>query len=183
MRPPPEYRLPIDTRRIRRFILRLVIFVVLLVGAFESISFYVESLWFDSLGYASVFWYRLRLEGLVFLIFAAASAFFLWLLFRLVMPATSYTRRVEIGGEAIILPSAESLRGLASPIAIIVGIFFGLSFGVDWNDYGLFLNQPSASSVADPILGHPLSFYFFTLPVMQSIASWLLAISVIGLVA
>ena len=165
---PPEYRLPIDTRRIRRFILRLVIFVVLIVAAFESISFYVESLWFDSLGYVSVFWYRLRLEGLVFLVFASASSFLLWVLFRLAMPATSSTRRLEIGGEAIILPSAESLKGLASPIAIVLGVFFGLSFSVDWNDYALFLNRPSPSGVSDPILGHPLSFYFFTLPVMES---------------
>src|SRR5689334_1492544 len=96
---PPEYRLPIDPRRIRRVILRLVLAIVLLVAAFESISFYVESLWFESLGYSSVFWYRLRLEGQVFLFFSAASALLLWALFRLAMPARSYVRRMEIGGE------------------------------------------------------------------------------------
>src|SRR5213592_539085 len=108
---PPEYSLPIDPRRIRRFIVRLVIVVVVLVAAFQSLSFYVDGLWFDSLGYASVFWYRLRVEALVFLISAAASGFLLWLLFRLVMPAPGYARRFDIGGEKLVLPSSESLKG------------------------------------------------------------------------
>jgi uncharacterized membrane protein (UPF0182 family) len=46
----------------------------------------VDSLWFESLGFESVFWYRLTAQGLVFLLFGAASAAALYVLFRLAMP-------------------------------------------------------------------------------------------------
>ena len=180
---PPQYTLPIDPRRIRRIILRIVIIVVILVAAFQSISFYVDGLWYDSLGYSSVFWYRLRVEALVFLISAAVSGFALWLLFRLVAPAPGYTRRFDIGGEKLVLPSAESLKGLAMPVAVILGVFFGLSFSADWNTFAQFISRPAADAAADPIFGRSLSFYFFTLPVMESVASWLMAISVLGVIA
>src|SRR5215831_16638690 len=162
----PDYQLPpIDPRRIRRYILGLGLIIVFLLAAFESISFYVESLWFDSVGYSPVFWYRLRAEGAVFLIFAAATTLLLWLLFRLVMPPQSPVRRMRIGNEVIVVPSADSLRALVLPIAIVLGILFGLSFASDWNQYALLFNRAGGTDVVDPILGRSLSFYLFVLPV------------------
>ena len=98
---PPDYHRSIDTRAIRRFALRLVIIVFILAAGFQSISFYVDSLWFQSLGFESVYWYRLQGQAIVFLAFALASAVLLYFLFRLVTPAGDYARRpfVEIAGE------------------------------------------------------------------------------------
>ncbi|MBI4474715.1 MAG: UPF0182 family protein, partial [Acidobacteria bacterium] len=64
--------------------LRLAAIVFLIFAAFQSISFYVESLWFATLGFESVYWYRLRAQALVFLIAGGASTLLLWILFRLV---------------------------------------------------------------------------------------------------
>ena len=182
---PPDYHRSIDTRAIRRFALRLVIIVFILAAGFQSISFYVDSLWFQSLGFESVYWYRLQGQAIVFLAFALASAVLLYFLFRLVTPAGDYARRpfVEIAGEAIVVPTPESLKRLAMPVAITVGIFFGLSFSSDWSKYALFINRVPTPSVSDPIFGRPLSFYFFTLPVFEGVVGWFLAISVIVLVA
>src|SRR5437870_10949875 len=128
-----DYHRPLDSRAMRRFALRVVIVVVILAAAFQSISFYVESLWFESLGFQSVYWYRLQAQGIVFLTFAVASALLLYFFFRLVTPAGEYARRpfVEIAGEAIVIPPPESLKRLAKPVAIILGVFFGLSFSAD----------------------------------------------------
>ena len=100
---PPEYQNPIDPLAARAFIVRLAVIVLLLIASFQSISFYVESLWFDSLGFEAVFWYRLRAQALVFLVFGAASALILWVLFRAVMPPGGPVHRpfVEIAGETI----------------------------------------------------------------------------------
>src|SRR5262249_33597632 len=163
-----DYQLPIDPRKVRRLILRAGLVLIVLIAAFESISFYVESLWFGSLGYSSVFWYRLQAQSTVFLIFAGASTLLLWVLFRLVMPAACYVRRVQIGGEMLVVPSPESLKRLLLPVAAILGILFGLSFSPDWNQYALFFNRTGGTAITDPILGRSLSFYFFTLPVMES---------------
>src|SRR4029078_37005 len=58
----------------------------------------------------------------------------------------------------------------------------GLAYSADWNDFALFLNRPAADASIDPIFGKPLSFYFFTLPVMESVAAGLMAISVLGVI-
>ena len=53
----------INTQRRRRTV-RLTLLVVLgvvLLGASTAASYYVDALWFESLGLASVFWTRLSL--------------------------------------------------------------------------------------------------------------------------
>src|SRR5207237_5798307 len=65
----------------------------------------------------------------------------------------------------------------------VIGLFFGFSFSSDWSTYALFINSAPASSISDPIFGRPLSFYLFTLPVLESVSGWFLAISIIGIVA
>src|SRR2546422_7469304 len=182
---PPEYQRPFDVRFARRFFVRFGVVIIALIAAFQSISFYVESLWFASLGFEPVYWYRLKAEATVFLIFAVVSAFVLWLLFRLAMPPGGYSRRpfLQFGQESIVIPAAETLKRLASPAAAVVGVFFGLSFSSDWNTYALFINSVPTPSMSDPIFGRPISFYLFTLPVLESVADWFLAISVIGILA
>src|SRR5262245_32424323 len=134
---PPDYHFPIDTKRVRRAILRFGIIILAIIALFQSISFYVDGIWFESLGYGSVFWYRLTAEALVFLGFAIASAVVLWCLFRFLMKEDSGHRRLRIGGEWVIVPSTSSLRGLSLPIAIILGILFGLTYSTNWNTFAL----------------------------------------------
>src|SRR5271155_3567779 len=64
----------INTQR-RRGTVRLALFValgVVLLGASTAASYYVDALWFESLGLASVFWTRLNLEAPPFAPFALA---------------------------------------------------------------------------------------------------------------
>src|SRR5438046_8703170 len=108
----PEYQRAFDVRFARRFFVCFGVVVIALIAAFQSISFYVESLWFASLGFESVYWYRLRAQGIVFLAFALASTVFLWILFRLVIPSIGHTRRpfLQFGQEAIVIPTGETLK-------------------------------------------------------------------------
>src|SRR5438046_8715570 len=117
----PEYQRLFDGRFARRFFVCFVVVVIALIAAFQSISFYVESLWFANLGFEPVYWYRLKAEATVFLIFAVVSAFVLWLLFRLAMPPGGYSRRpfLRFGPEAIVIPPAEAQKRLASRVAFL----------------------------------------------------------------
>ncbi len=182
---PPEYQIPFDFRPARSLLVRLAVIVVFLIAAFQSISFYVESLWFASLGFEPVYWYRLRAQAGVFFGFTIATALVLWILFRIVMPAAGHTRRpfLQFGQEAIVIPAGATLKRLMLPVAVVIGIFFGLTFASDWNTFTLYLNSVPSASVPDPIFGKPISFYFFTLPVLESISAWLLVVAVIGLIA
>lgn len=180
-----EYQRPVPSWPGRSFVVRLVLVIVFLILAVQAVSFYVNSLWFQSLGFEPVYWYRLRAQGLVFLAFTLATTLALWVIFRAVIPASTYTRRpfVEIAGETIIIPTTESLKRWTGPAAVVIGILFGLSFSTNWYPYAQFLNRVPTPNVSDPVFGHSLSFYFFSLPVLESVSGWFLAISLIGAVA
>ena len=66
-----------------------------------AISYYVESLWFESLGYAGVFWKTLGLQWTVFASFAAATfvALFGWflILMRVCQPDLRNAGTIVIG--------------------------------------------------------------------------------------
>ena len=63
--PPPR-----RPRRRGRIFLLFAAFAVLFSGS-TALSYYVDALWFDSLGYSAVFWKTLNLQGAVFSGFAA----------------------------------------------------------------------------------------------------------------
>jgi len=180
-----ESRAELDPRAVRRLVTRVALIVIVLVALVQSISIYVESLWFQSVGYSAVYWYQLRAQGLTFLAFGITSGVLVWILFRLVTPSGSRPRGslIRFGNEQISVPSSDSLRKFALPVAAILGLLFGLAFSGDWNTFALILNRPAASGVVDPIFGQPLSFYFFTLPVLEAVAGWFLAIAFIGIAA
>src|SRR5213595_2242675 len=108
---PPRYLPPRDFRATRGLVGRLVVLIVLVIAAFQSISFYVESLWYDSLGFQSVYWYRLRAQFMVFIVVATVTALLLWVIFRLVTPPPGFTRRplLQLGQEVITIPTSDSL--------------------------------------------------------------------------
>ena len=67
---------PPRKRRGRIFILALLAIAVL--GGGTALSYYVEALWFNSLGFGSVFWTTLNIQGTVFAVFTAATFFVLY---------------------------------------------------------------------------------------------------------
>ena len=67
--------------------------VVLLLGN-QAISIYVETLWYDSVGYESVYWYRLAMQWGTFAIFALATGGSLWILLAFLSPGKGESRRV-----------------------------------------------------------------------------------------
>lgn len=163
---------------------RLALVVVVLVVLFQSISIYVEKLWFESVGYEAVYWYQLRAQGMTFLAFGLASGMLLFLFFRLVMPSGSIPKGsvIQFGNEQLAMPASDTFKRFALPVAAVLGLLFGIAFSGDWNTYALFLNRPAASGLLDPIFGKPLSFYFFVLPVMEALSGWFLTICVITMV-
>src|SRR5215510_5354406 len=118
---PSTYESAPDFRAARGFVTRLAVLIFLVIAALQSVSIYVESLWYGSLGFASVYWYRLRAQSLVFLIVGGITTLVLWTIFRLVTPPPGYTRRpfLQFGQEAIVIPTATAIKKLALPVAII----------------------------------------------------------------
>src|SRR5450432_1119079 len=70
-------------RRLWFFVFFLV--VVLVMSARTAVSYYVETLWFESLGYGGVFWKSIALGWAIFGLFAACTFLVLYGWFRLLL--------------------------------------------------------------------------------------------------
>ena len=158
--------------------------VVLIFLGNQAISIYVETLWYESVGYESVYWYRLAMQWGTFALFALATSGSLWVLLSFLSPGKGESRSViEFGGETLGIPPPEFFRRVAAAVALVFGMLFGLAYSINWPVYALFLNRPAPSAVVDPILGQDLNFYLFVLPALESLSSWFISISVITLLA
>src|SRR5918993_2564182 len=116
--PPPRRR-----RRLLWLILAAVVIFFLLGSA---VSVYVEALWFDSLGYASVYWYTVRARLALFatfsvLTFAIMRAAFWWLE-RSFAPSLQREFIVKLNEEHVAISAGRALR----PAAWVLSLIFGL---------------------------------------------------------
>jgi uncharacterized membrane protein (UPF0182 family) len=185
MRPLPYDGEIFKTPPPRSLILKLVLLLILVIAAFQSVSIYVESLWFGSLGFESVYWYQIKAQSITFAVFTLVTMLFLWVLFRLVIPSSHGPRRplMELNGRPVYLPGLDTVRNLARPVSALIGVFLGLGFSSEWMTFALYLNRAGGDTNPDPIFAKPLSFYFFTLPMLGVIAGWFMTVAVIVMFA
>jgi len=175
--PPPQ-------QRHRRLVLLLVLLFAVFIAARTALSYYVDALWFGSLGYGDVFWKTLGLRGAVFAGFATATFVILFGSF-LALKRASFaglpaSHTILLGGQPVILPVDAVLRFAGPGAALIIAALTGVGMVAEWPTLALYWYAPrAAGGVVDPILGRPLNFYLFTLPAWQLISGWLLSMAVI----
>ena len=175
---------PGPRRHRRRLILILVALAAIVFGGRTALSYYVDVLWFGSLGYEEVFWKTLGLQWGAFAAFALATFLILYGSFlalkRAHLPDLPSGHTIYIGGQPLKLPVEPVLRGIALAVTLVIAAATGAGMMVEWPTLALFWYSPRASgSVVDPIFGKPLNFFLFTLPAWQLIAGWLLTLAVI----
>jgi uncharacterized protein len=182
---PPTLLPPHLPRRRRRFFLILAVIAGIFFGGRAAFSYYVDVLWFGSLGYGDVFWKTLSLQWGVFAAFAAATFLILYGSFlalkRAHLSDLPSGHTILIGGRPVKLPVEPVLRLIAFVVSLAVALATGAAMMAEWPTLALFWYAPSATgSVVDPIFGKPLNFYLFTLPAWQLILGWLLTLAVIA---
>ena len=163
--------------------LALLASIVLLVfGAGTLVSWYVEALWFESLGYGDVFWKTLALKTGTFWAVTAVTFILLFTAFRLLRPSGAAGRLLYLNGQEVTF----SLQPVITVVSWVVALFVSLAAGSgmmdEWATFALYLHAPAASGVnatVDPIFGRSISFYLFTLPVWDLLATWLTTIAVV----
>ena len=168
----------------RRFLLILIVLAVIFFGGRTSLSYYVDVLWFRSLGYGEVFFKTLRLQWEVFTVFAGVTFIILYGSFRLLkrahLPDLPDRHTILIGGQPLKLPVEPVLRLIGLGISLAIAVATGAAMAAEWPTLALYWYAPgSFGSVVDPIFGKPLNFFFFALPAWQIILGWLLTLSLI----
>src|SRR5262245_18134181 len=121
-----------QSRRRGRLILLALLFALLL-SAGTALSFYVEALWFDSLGLGSVFWTTLNLRAAVFAIFTIVSFFVLYLSFVLLKPHVGDIRdgTILVNGQPVKLPLEPIIRLGGVAISLVIALGSGLGMSAD----------------------------------------------------
>jgi hypothetical protein len=169
-----------------KFLIYLLFAIVILIfiSARTAISYWVDLLWFSSLGFASVFWKTFSLEWGTFAAFTVLTFLILFVAFLALRHSHAAdlpdTHTIYFAGRPFNLPVLKALQTIAIAGALIVAVITGFAMQSEWPTLALYWNAPhAAANVADPIFGRPLDFYFFTLPAWQLIAGWLLTLAVL----
>ena len=186
---PESFDWPRSPRRRRgRVLLILVVLVVVIFGCRTASSYYVDALWFGTLGYGSVFWTTQGIKWAAFAAFAAATFLILYGTFLALQRAhvteLRSSQTIFIGGRPVKLPVVRVLNLIGLGGSLVIALATGTSMIVEWPTLALYWHvPPTTGGIVDSIFGKPLNFYLFTLPAWQLIAGWLMTLAVIGCVA
>jgi len=129
-----------------------------------GLSYWVDLLWFQSLGYGEVFWKSIGLQIVDFVVFAGTTFLILYGAFSAIRRSHEAdlprAHSIVIAGEPISLSVQPVLRVISFCVSIVIACATGLSLMADWPTLALFWYAPhAAGSVADPIFGKPLNFF------------------------
>lgn len=154
--------------------------LLLLVILNQAVGIFVETLWFESVGYESVYWFQLTMQLGAFCLFSVLTFLILWCLLRAVSPAIGESRStIEFSGETIVIPPLHFFRRIIVLGAAFFSLMFGLRQSIAWPVYLLFLNRPETQGSIDPILGRELNFYLFVVPMLDVLTQWAISIALI----
>jgi uncharacterized protein len=155
----------------------LAILAAVLIGARTALRWYVESLWFESLGYRDVFWKTVNLRSAIFLVFTLLTFAAVYGAYRALKPDRLNELAAGaflINGRPLTLPIEPVLNVVALAVSLVIGLLTGASLAADWTTLALYWYAPeSAPADVDPIFAKPLTFYLFTLPAWQLLVGWL----------
>lgn len=156
-----------------RVIVLIVIFL-LLISLSTIVNFYTDFLWFQEVGFVSVFWKVLGAKASLSVVFGAA--FFVFCLANLVIvgriqPAYPLSISREDPLERYRAAFTPYLRVLFIGVSLFLGFLFGLGVVPFWDTFLLFQNS-MPFGMDDPLFGRDLGFYVFRLPAFQYVYGW-----------
>jgi uncharacterized protein len=174
-------------RRSSRWSRRLLLLIALAFGVFLAgriaLSYWVDLLWFQSLGFGDVYWKTMGLQIATFVVFAVVTFLLLYCAFSAIRRSHQADlpnfHSIVIAGQPISLSVQPALRVISLCISIVFAGVTAFALMAEWPTLALFWYAPHATgSVADPIFGKPLNFFLFTLPAWQLIDNWLLTLAI-----
>jgi uncharacterized protein len=162
----------------------LLVAGALLLGVPSFADFYLNWLWFADLGYQQVFLRTLTASSVLgaSVMGVAFAVLYANLLLALSSINSPY---VVLGRVSRDLPppvlQSRHLRGFATAGALGGGILLALVASSEWLDWLRFVNGVPFGA-RDPILGHDVGFYVFTLPFLELVRGLTMALLGLSLV-
>jgi uncharacterized protein len=187
MRTPADFprRLPHTSRRLRIGLLVGVVVLIILLTSLRSLArFWTSYLWFQSVGFTSVF--RGVLLTKLFLALAFIAIFFVMMLASLVVADRVAPRLLAAGpSDELVNRYRESVMPRARWIRVIVALIFALFSGVgadgQWNNWDL-LRYAVKFPTSDPQFHKNIGFYVFDLPFIDFLINWVFVSIIVVLI-
>ncbi len=153
----------------KKTIVLAILILILFTALYVVPGLAVDYWWFESIGHLQVFMTNLEYQVLLFFIGWISTSFFLLLTWRNIKKA--------LKGRL-----SSPANNLFKFFSIIIGFAIGSVLSGKYLIVLSFLNQTSWG-VADPIFNQDVSFYVFTLPFIETILSFVAAISALVLIS
>jgi uncharacterized membrane protein (UPF0182 family) len=152
--------------------LLLGLVVVSILG--QAIPLFTDWLWFQEVGFTTVFVTRLQLSGWLFLGVGVVVFVFLFINLsvaaRTAPPDVLWELEDQLGlpGRAILEPL---VRRLLLPVIAVISFLAGARATASWTTVLEYVNRTPFNQ-ADPLFNRDLSFYFFELPFWRLLYGW-----------
>jgi uncharacterized protein len=161
----------------------LLVLAFVFMGLPSLVEFYTDWLWFGELGYQHVFARAISTKtGLAAVVFVLAAGL---IVANLLIAFRSMTRREIVmatpEGPRVLVVEPAQLRSLVFVVATFAGLALCAYAGSHWEEWLLY-RHAAPFNQADPILGYDVSFYLFTLPVLQIARSLILLTLILALI-
>lgn len=167
-------------RRILSLSLTLLLILFLLP---QFLSFYIDWLWFKDVNFAKIFFTTINAQAMTGSAGMVAGFLIAYANLWYALHATK-GRSIAMSFANQAMPQLNILRHLDALKIIVplgIGVFTALLMNSNWMKF-LYYYHGVASGYVDPIFGKDISFYLFTLPAYETVASILLFILTASLI-
>ena len=188
MRTPQDLprRLPTSSRRFRIGLLIGIVVLIVLIASLRGLAgFYTDYLWFQSVGFTSVFRGVLLTKVLLSIVFIAI--FFLLMFVNLTVADRFAPEEIDPAeNDELVVRYRESVFPRGRIVRIAVSAVFALLAGTgadrEWNNWDLFRYHTSFGGIKDPEYGKDIGFYVFQLPFINFLLGWFFEALVVVLI-
>ncbi len=141
---------------------------LIIMGGPSLIVLYTDWLWFGEMGYPQIFTTKLTAQATLFTAVFLLTASWLIVNFHIALTAFKEMQSVFTTGEGIkiTLPGRKQMKIIVSAIAIIAALLMGMYAVTQWLTW-LSWRFAVPFGKVDPLLGHDVSYYIFSLPFLQ----------------
>ena len=146
-------------------------------------SYYVDALWFESLGYATVFWTRLSLQAATFGAFALLTFLVVYGVFRALKPhpmGQLIGATILVNRRPVTLPVEPVLKLMGLGVSLAIAAVIGTSMMGRWMTLGAVLERAAQGNDARPHFRSIARFLLVHPAGRPLISGWLLTLSVIA---
>ncbi len=160
----------------------VIIGLIVLFGIFSfGRGVYTDLLWFDSLGFRTIFVKVTVTRIALFAIGAVVTAIVLSVSLRIAHMHSSGEVNLPIPPEVIPTLRRAVFWG-AIIVIVILSLIFGSVLAARWELFLRFTNSVPFGQV-DPVYGRDIGFYIFNLPLYSFIQGWILGLGIVTLLA